>query len=80
MSSVRDMTNVDSKLRTAFGKRVRSLRRALDMTQEVLAEHIDVHRTYISAIEHGGQSVSIDNAAKIAKALKVTLTELFKGL
>ncbi len=80
MSSVRDMTAVNSKLRIAFGKRVRSLRRALDMTQEELAEHIDVHRTYISAIEHGGQSVSIDNAARIAKALKTSTSDLFKGL
>ncbi|PZS11925.1 MAG: hypothetical protein DLM55_00540 [Acidimicrobiales bacterium] len=31
-------------------------------------------------IELGKKSVSVDNAAKIAKALKVSLSELFKGL
>ena len=50
------------------------------MTQEDLAEYADVHRTYISAIERGEQSVSIDNAAKLAKVFKISLADLFKGL
>lgn len=74
------MASTPTKLRIAFGKRVRLLRHTRELTQEDLAEHADVHRTYISAIERGEQSVSIDNAAKIAKALKVSLADLFKGL
>jgi len=56
------------------------MRHTREMTQEDLAEYADVHRTYISAIERGEQSVSIDNAAKLAKAFKISLAELFKGL
>lgn len=74
------MASTPTKLRIAFGKRVRLLRHTRELTQEDLAEYADVHRTYISAIERGEQSVSIDNAAKIAKALKVSLSELMKGL
>jgi transcriptional regulator with XRE-family HTH domain len=75
-----DMNYVNSKIRVAFGKKVRLLRHTRELTQEKLAELADLHRTYISSIERGEQSVSIDNAAKIAKVLKVSLAELFEGL
>lgn len=74
------MASTPTRLRLAFGKRVRLLRHTREMTQEDLAEYADVHRTYISAIERGEQSVSIDNAAKLAKAFKISLADLFKGL
>jgi transcriptional regulator with XRE-family HTH domain len=74
------MASTPTRLRLAFGKRVRLLRHTHEMTQEDLAEYADVHRTYISAIERGEQSVSIDNAAKLAKAFKISLGDLFKGL
>ena len=66
--------------RAAFGKRVRQLRLAKGFTQESLADAVGLHRTYIGNIERGEESVSVDNAAKIAKALKVSLSELVKGL
>lgn len=69
-----------SKVRKVFGERVRTLRRQAGYSQESLADAIGLHRTYIGSIERAEQSVSIDNAAKIAKALKTSLAELFKGL
>jgi transcriptional regulator with XRE-family HTH domain len=69
-----------TNIRAAFGKRVRQLRLAKGFTQESLADAVGLHRTYIGNIERGEESVSVDNAAKIAKALKVSLTELVKGL
>ena len=69
-----------SNIRVAFGKRIRQVRLAKGFTQESLADTIGLHRTYIGNIERGEESVSVDNAAKIAKALKVSLSELFKGL
>ncbi|WP_338773057.1 helix-turn-helix transcriptional regulator [Nocardia vulneris] len=74
------MNYVDAKLRVAFGKRIRARRRAMDMSQEKMAELAGLHRTYVSTIERGGQSVSLDNAAKIAKVLNVSLSELFERL
>ncbi len=69
-----------SNIRVAFGKRIRQVRLAKGFTQESLADTVGLHRTYIGNIERGEESVSVDNAAKIAKALKVSLSELFKGL
>jgi transcriptional regulator with XRE-family HTH domain len=69
-----------SNIRVAFGKRIRQVRLTKGFTQESLADTVGLHRTYIGNIERGEESVSVDNAAKIAKALKVSLSELFKGL
>ncbi|MGV9676442.1 helix-turn-helix domain-containing protein [Nocardia sp. NPDC003482] len=70
------MNYVDTKLRVKFGKRLRAIRHDRELSQEDLAERANLHRTYISAIERGGQSVSLDNMAKLARALNVTLSEL----
>lgn len=69
-----------NNIRVAFGKRIRQVRLAKGFTQESLADTVGLHRTYIGNIERGEESVSVDNAAKIAKALKVSLSELFRGL
>ncbi|HJQ09077.1 MAG TPA: helix-turn-helix transcriptional regulator [Candidatus Saccharimonadales bacterium] len=69
-----------TSIRAAFGKRLRQLRLAKGFTQESLADTVGLHRTYIGNIERGEESVSMDNAAKIAKALKISLSELVKGL
>ena len=37
-------------------------------------------RTYISGIERGVRNVSLKNLAKLAKALGVSLAELFEGV
>lgn len=70
----------NSKVRLAFGKRVRNLRTHLGYSQEAFADAVGLHRTYIGAIERGEQNVSIDNIAKIAKTLKVSLSRLFDGI
>ena len=67
-------------IRNKFGKQVRNLRRERGWSQEDLADNSGVHRTYIGAIERGEQNVSIDNIIKLAKALGVSLEQLFKGL
>lgn len=67
-------------IRDKFGKQVRNLRRERGWSQEDLADNSSVHRTYIGAIERGEQNVSIDSIIKLAKALGVSLEQLFKGL
>ena len=69
-----------TKIRKAFGKRVRELRQSKGFSQESLADAVGLHRTYIGAIERGEQNVSIDNIAKLAKILKVSISTLFNGL
>lgn len=46
------------------------------LSQEKLAEIVDLHRTYISGIERGMRNVSLRNIEKIAEALDVGVVEL----
>ncbi|WP_313888504.1 helix-turn-helix domain-containing protein [Nostoc spongiaeforme] len=66
---------MDIKLR--FGRSVRKRRRELDLSQEELAEKAELHRTYISSIESGKCNVSLDNIEKLAKALNISIPDLF---
>ncbi len=65
-------TNAQQKL----GKKVRSLRTEADLTQEIVAEMTGLDRTYISGIERGVRNPSLKNIEKLAKALKVTISDL----
>ena len=61
-----------------LGKRVRSLRKKRGLTQMDLAESIDRATTYISYIENGRKSMSLDTFVAIANALHVSADELLK--
>ena len=66
--------------RIKLGYRIRELRVKIGLSQEELGFRAGLHRTYIGSIERGEQNVSIDNIHKLAKALKVSLSELFKSI
>ena len=61
-----------------FGVRVRKLRVAQGLSQEVLAQRAGLHRTYIGGIERGERNVSLENIQKISSALNITLDKLFE--
>ncbi len=63
---------------SSFGKRVAELRREKGLTQEALADAANLHRTYIGFIEQGKRDPTIGNISQIAKALGVSLKELFE--
>ena len=63
----------------AFGQRIRKLREAAKWTQEDLAEHSGLHRTYIGSIERGERNLALLNIQKIANALGLTMSELLDG-
>jgi transcriptional regulator with XRE-family HTH domain len=64
----------------ALGRNVRSRREAVNYSQEKLAEKSGLDQTYISGIECGKRNPGIKNVARIAKALKVSTSELCKGV
>lgn len=68
-----------SSILITFGSRVRELREAKGMSQEQLADVSGLDRTYISGIERGKRNVGLHNIEVLAKALGVTITELFGG-
>ena len=61
----------------AFGKRVAELRKKAGFSQESFAFRCDVDRTYIGTIERGEKSPTLNTIEKIAKALGMTIKELF---
>lgn len=63
-----------------FGARIRALGNAKGLSQEKFALSIDMDRTYYASVESGKRNISINNIAKIAQGLGISLEELFKGL
>jgi transcriptional regulator with XRE-family HTH domain len=70
---------VTDKTLRQFGKRIRQYRLARGLSQEELAEKANLHRTYIGAVERGERNASLKSILRIAKALEVSLEEVFKG-
>jgi transcriptional regulator with XRE-family HTH domain len=62
-----------------FGARVRSLREARAWSQEQLAEHAGLNRSYVGEIERGAAIASIVTVDKLAGALGVNVGELLAG-
>ena len=60
-----------------FGSRVRDLRQQAGLSQEAFAHACKLDRTYVSGIERGVRNPSLKNVARIAVALKVSLSDLF---
>jgi transcriptional regulator with XRE-family HTH domain len=63
-----------------FGKAIRARRRALDLSQEALAEKIGLHRNYIWRVEAGQGNVSLKVAIQIVRALELNPGQLFSLL
>ncbi|TWU54712.1 anaerobic benzoate catabolism transcriptional regulator [Rubripirellula tenax] len=63
-----------------FGKTVRKHREKSGLSQEEFAAKAGVHRTYISSIELGKVQVSIGVAEKLAQALGVPLSNMFREI
>ncbi|MBD2123412.1 helix-turn-helix transcriptional regulator [Trichocoleus sp. FACHB-262] len=60
-----------------FGKAIRQRRRELDLSQQELAKQTGLHRTYISDIERGERNPTLENIEKLAKALDISIAQLF---
>ena len=61
-----------------FGLNVVYYRKKKRLSQTHLAELVDIHRTYVSAIELGKVSVSFDVLFKLAQVLEVPVSKLFE--
>ena len=59
------------------GKRIKTLRTAMGLSQEKLALKAGVARTYLAGIESGKRNVTIISLEKITVALEVSLKEFF---
>jgi transcriptional regulator with XRE-family HTH domain len=60
-----------------LGKRIAEIRKSNGLTQESLAEKTGYSVEFISLVERGLNAPSVAGLAKIAKALKVEVKDLF---
>jgi transcriptional regulator with XRE-family HTH domain len=59
-----------------IGRNIRRLRQAKGLSQESLAEHAELHRTYVGGVERGERNVTLLSLERIAVALEVELVAL----
>ena len=60
----------------AIGRRIRSARNALKMTQGRLCEKVGISTSHMSHIEHGSTKVSLPTLVALANALGTTVDDL----
>ncbi|MGA9779881.1 MAG: helix-turn-helix domain-containing protein [Limisphaerales bacterium] len=63
-----------------FGRNVARLRNEAGLSQDKLAEKADLDRTYLSGIERGVRNPGIKTVLRLARALRVSMDQLCKGL
>jgi len=69
----------DKEVYQLIGLNIKVERTIKRLTQEQLAELIDVHEKYIGKIETGKQNVTIKTLNRIANALNIKLTRLLEN-
>ncbi len=60
-----------------FGRRVRSIRQNMNLSQEDLAQIAGLDRTYMGGIERGERNIGLLNVKRLADALNITPKDLF---
>jgi transcriptional regulator with XRE-family HTH domain len=68
--------SASQKHRRLLGEAIRAKRLAAEMTQENLAEEANLSTVFISRVERGIESPSVDSLVKIAKALRSRVRDL----
>lgn len=63
----------------ALGRAIRRLRTKRGWTQQMLADHAELTRESVSAIENGRFDPVFSTLLRISEALDLKLEELFKG-
>lgn len=68
----------NAKITKIICKKIRKYRHEAGLTQEDLAEKVGVSRVYIGYVEQGRNTPSLEILGKIAKALKVRLSDIIE--
>ena len=66
-------------IQSRVSKNVQRIRREKGLSQEEVAHRANVHQTYLSGVETGKRNPSILVVDRIAKALGVDVSEIFKA-
>ena len=68
----------ETDLKTRVGKLIASKRKSLNLSQEALAEKIDVHVRTIGKIEHGRSFVTADALCKLSQVFNMPIKSFFE--
>ena len=60
-----------------IGRRIQAIRKQRGLTQEQLAEQLDISTTHMSAIERGVSGVTVEKLVQIINCLDCTADDLF---
>lgn len=71
---------VTKKDRRLLGGGIRKYRKRAGLTQEKLAERIDINPVYMGQIERGYKVPTIDVLLRLARTLKVRLRDILREL
>jgi XRE family transcriptional regulator, regulator of sulfur utilization len=66
--------------RKKIGEAIRRYRKGAKLTQEALAEKVDLNPKYIGEIERGEKIISIEALMRIAKAVGTPVMDFFRGI
>ena len=64
----------------AFGERLKELREKRSLSQVRLSELAGMNRNYVGDVERGKRNPCLGNIVRLAEALDVPPSELFRGL
>ena len=67
-------------VQSRVSRNIQRIRRENDLSQEEVAHRADIHQTYLSGVEIGKRNPSILVVERIAKALGVDVSEIFKPI
>jgi transcriptional regulator with XRE-family HTH domain len=74
----KDLTKEEEQYLLKFGEQIRRLRKEKGMTQADLVFEAKVHGNMIGRIERGERAANLLQLYKIARALEVSVEELFE--
>ena len=63
-----------------IGDAIRAYRKKAGLTQEKLAEAVNLNPKYLGEIERGEKIISIEALLRIAKAVNIPIRDFFRGI
>ena len=65
------------KIRNKIGRNIKSLRIEKGLSQEKLAEYVNISREHLSCLERGKYSINIETLYNIANFFEVDIKDFF---
>lgn len=70
------MADLNKQYLIFIGKKIRTEREKMGLSQEKLGEKAGVHRTYVGMVERGEKNITIFNLRRFAQALGIKVRDL----